>query len=89
MIRISIDLIPRGIEIKKKNLYTVEVSNLGEKYSFVHNTIKKYHYQVETIDQNGKKDDHGPIVTMDRTKGILALLRRVFIALIRKGVISD
>ncbi len=89
MIRISIDLIPHGIESKKKSLYTVEVSNLGERHSFIDNEEKKYKYQVETINHNGKKDDHGAIVTMDRTKGTLALLKRVFIALIRKGVIRD
>lgn len=91
MLRLTLDIVPFGFEDRKRNLYTIEITNVGS--SGVTHTpwgAPRYTYKARTIDEDGNKTYHGIVVKgFDRTKSAYELVDKVCKELEKKGVFGN
>jgi len=87
MLRVTVDLVPFGCEDIKKNLYTLEIANIGWLGVTIDKNGKKgYSYRVRSIDEKGKKKDHGIMVKgFDRDKPAYELINLITEKLNKRG----
>lgn len=89
MLEVIIDLVPFGIESKRRKLLTIKIANAGESEAYhLLDGSYLYSYKVETVDENDNKTDHGILVKdFDRAQPAYILVGKVIDALKYKGVI--
>jgi len=87
MLRVTVDLVPFGCEEIKRNLYTLEIANIGWPGVTVNKEGKKcYSYRVRSIDESGTKRDHGTMVRgFDRDKSSYELINLITKKLNKEG----
>jgi len=88
MLRVTVDLIPFGIEEGKKNLYTLEIANIGSVgVTLNEKGEERFSYSVRSIDEEGNRIDHGVVVReFDRTKPAYELVNLIANKLHKKGI---
>lgn len=90
MLRVSVDIIPHGFESGKRNLYIIEITNIGVEgvTSIGEEGEPGWSYRVRTIDEFGKKEDHGVLIEgFNRSQPAHVLVDLVYHTLIKKGLI--
>ena len=87
MLRVTVDMVPFGLEKRKRNLYTLEIANVGSKGITTDKDGKVYYsYSVRTESELGFVVDHGIIVTgFDRNKPAYELINLITKKLDEKG----
>ena len=90
MLRVTLELVPYGLEGFKRRLYTLEIGNIGEKGVTITKSGKKlYSYKVRTIDEYGTKVEHGVLVKeFDRTKPAYELISIIVDKLSKGGFLK-
>ena len=87
MLRVSVEIVPYGLESCKRNIYTLEIINTGIEGVIINeNGEERYSYRVRTKDENGAEEDHGVLVeNFDREKHAHELIKLVTEKLEEKG----
>ena len=87
MLRLTLDMIPFGIESRKRNISTIEVWNMGNTYIDIEQDgTVGYSYGARTVDKDGNKTDYGIVVTnFDRMQKAHKLIFLVCMELEKKG----
>lgn len=90
MLRVSVDIVPYGCEDRIRNLYTIEIINIGgEGVTVGEDGEPRCSYKVRTVNEEGKKVDHGVLVRgFDRNQPAHILVGLVYRALMAKGAIE-
>jgi len=72
MLRVTVDLVPFGMESCKRNLYTLNIANTGPTEG------GGYSYEVRSKDENGTEIDHGVVINgFDRSRPAYELINLV------------
>lgn len=87
MLRVTVDLVPFGFENRKRNIYTLEITNIGKHgVKFTDEGEKRYSYKVRTIDEFGNRLEHGIMIkNFDRTQPAYKLINKITNKLEKKG----
>ena len=76
MLRLTLDLVPFGIETHKRSLFTVEIINVGHKITKEGKDLGRY--KIRIVDEFGNKFDYGTLIKgHDRRQTAFALVRKV------------
>lgn len=93
MLRLTLDIVPFGIEEKKRNIYTIEIYNVGPSgidHLYDKDGVPRYSYGVRTIDEEGNRTHYGTIVNrFDRRQPAHILVNEVCKKLQEKGVFDN
>ena len=87
MLRVTVDLVPLGFEKAKRNLYTLEIGNVGPDGLTIDDDGKKhYSYRVRSRNELGIEVDHGVMVKgFDRDKPAYELISLITSKLNEQG----
>lgn len=91
MIRVSVDMVPKGFENRKRNMYTLEITNLGgEGMTQDEQGQPLYSYKVRSIDAAGNKYEHGTMVTgFDRRQPVYKLMNIITEKMHEEGIFKN
>ena len=86
MLRVTVDLVPFGLEKSKRTLYTMEIGNIGDRgVTYTKSGDPRFSYKVRSIRDDGEVIEHGTVIKgFDRKRPFKDLIKKIISVLERR-----